>query len=62
LEELNKVYETHNNIIISEATYEMVKDRIIAEFIEEVTVQGRNKPVAIYQLIGIKKELKKEEK
>jgi adenylate cyclase len=60
LEELNKAYETHNNIIISEDTYKMVKESIIAEFIEEVTVRGRKKPVAIYQLVGIKKELKKE--
>ncbi|MDY6914911.1 MAG: adenylate/guanylate cyclase domain-containing protein [Candidatus Cloacimonadota bacterium] len=62
IEELNKTYETDNNIIISENTYKLVKDRIIAEFIEEVTVRGRSKPVAVYQLVGIKKELRKKEK
>lgn len=52
LEGSNKMYGT--NIIISEYTYEMVKDKIIARELDLVRVKGKNQPVRIYELIGVK--------
>jgi len=54
LEGINKVYKT--NIIISEQTYEKVKNHnIVARKIDLVAVKGKRKPVAIYELIAEKK-------
>lgn len=52
LEGLNKTYGT--NIIISEFTYEQVKEDIIARELDLVRVKGKEKPVKIYELIDIK--------
>ena len=49
LEGTNKVYRT--NIIISENTYGLVKDKVIARELDNIRVQGKNKPVLIYELI-----------
>ncbi|MDA3941018.1 MAG: adenylate/guanylate cyclase domain-containing protein [Spirochaetia bacterium] len=49
LEGTNKVYRT--NIIISENTYGLVKDQIIARELDNIRVKGKNKPVLIYELI-----------
>ncbi len=49
LEGTNKVYRT--NIIISENTYGLVKDHIIARELDNIRVKGKNKPVLIYELI-----------
>ncbi len=49
LEGTNKQYLT--NIIISEFTFGMVKDRIIARELDNIRVKGKNKPVLIYELI-----------
>jgi len=54
LEELNKEYETEKKIIISEFTYEMVKEKVVAHFLDEVKVKGKNISVKIYELIGLK--------
>lgn len=54
LESINKEYQTKNGIIISEFTLEKVKDLIEYEYLDEVTVKGKTKPVKIYQLIAIK--------
>ena len=51
LEGTNKQYRT--NIIISENTYGLVKDRIIARELDNIRVKGKNKPVLIYELIDI---------
>jgi len=51
LEGTNKQYGT--NIIISEYTYGLVKDRIIARELDNIRVKGKNKPVQIYELIDI---------
>ncbi|PKA16876.1 adenylate/guanylate cyclase domain-containing protein [Leptospira haakeii] len=54
LEGSNKEYAT--NIIISEYTYEKVKDRIIARELDLVKVKGKTKPVRIYELIDLVNE------
>jgi adenylate cyclase len=48
LEGTNKQYLT--NIIISEFTYGLVKERIIARELDNIRVKGKNKPVLIYEL------------
>jgi len=52
LEGTNKVYGT--NIIISEATYEYVKDHIVARELDLIRVKGKELPVKIYELIDMK--------
>ncbi len=51
LEGTNKVYGTR--IIISEYTYEYVKDKIIARELDLIKVKGKNEPVRIYELLDI---------
>ena len=51
LEGTNKQYRT--NIIISENTYGLVKDKVIARELDNIRVKGKNKPVLIYELIDI---------
>lgn len=52
LEGVNKMYST--NIIISEFTYEIVKDHVIARELDLIRVKGKNKPVKIFELCGMK--------
>ncbi|MFP4362406.1 MAG: CHASE2 domain-containing protein [Spirochaetia bacterium] len=49
LEGTNKQYKT--NIIISEYTYGLVKDKFIVRELDNIRVKGKNKPVLIYELI-----------
>ncbi|HNI97206.1 MAG TPA: adenylate/guanylate cyclase domain-containing protein, partial [Leptospiraceae bacterium] len=51
LEGSNKMYATR--IIISEYTYERVKERVYARELDLVKVKGKNQPVRIYELIGL---------
>ncbi len=51
LEGTNKIYST--NIIISEFTYEQVKDRIIARELDLIRVKGKELPVKIYELVDV---------
>lgn len=51
LEGTNKEYHTH--IIISEYTYALVKDRVIARELDNIRVKGKNRPVVIYELIDV---------
>lgn len=51
LEGSNKMYTT--NVIISEYTYEKVKDRVVARELDLVRVKGKTQPVRIYELLGI---------
>ncbi len=53
LEGINKEYGT--NIIISEFTYEKVKDAMCCRELDGVRVKGKLKPVNIYELLGEKK-------
>ncbi len=58
LEGTNKVYGITPTIpiIISEATYEKVKDKVIARELDIIRVKGKSKPVRIYQLLDLKDE------
>ncbi len=49
LEGTNKSYFT--NIIVSEYTYGLVKDKVIARELDNIRVKGKNQPVLIYELI-----------
>ncbi len=51
LEGTNKVYGT--NVLLSEYTYGLVKDRVIARELDNIRVKGKNKPVVIYELVDI---------
>jgi adenylate cyclase len=44
----------HGEIIISESTYEMVTDHVVAEKLEPITVKGKVKPISIYRVTGLK--------
>jgi len=50
LEGLTKMYGVQ--IIISEFTYELIKDKFICRALDLVTVKGKNKPVKIYELVS----------
>ncbi|MDD2702635.1 MAG: adenylate/guanylate cyclase domain-containing protein [Candidatus Omnitrophica bacterium] len=43
-----------NEILISEFTYERVKDHVVADALEPITVKGKAKPVNIYRVTGLK--------
>jgi adenylate cyclase len=49
LESITKDYQT--NIIISESTYELVRDEFITKELGEVTVKGKTRPVKIYTVL-----------
>jgi adenylate cyclase len=49
LEGTNKEYGT--NIIISEFTYGLVKDKFVVRELDNIRVKGKNKPVLIYELV-----------
>jgi len=50
LEGANKNYKTH--ILISEFTYERVKEEFVCLEVDSVQVKGKTQPVKIYQLLG----------
>jgi adenylate cyclase len=52
LEGINKVYQTANNIIISEFTNNELGDSLITRELDSVRVKGKSKPVAIFELVG----------
>jgi len=54
LEGINKEYGTH--IILSEFTYEVVKEEMFCREIDSVRVKGKKLPVKIYELICEKKD------
>lgn len=51
LEGTNKMYQT--NIIISEYTYGLVKDHVVARELDNIRVKGKNRPVVIYELLDV---------
>jgi adenylate cyclase len=51
LEGANKQYST--TIIISDSTYQEVKDKVIARELDNVRVKGKKRPVKIYELRGM---------
>jgi len=50
LEGANKAYQT--NILISDSTYEWVKDEFVCMQMDSVRVKGKTLPVNIYHLVG----------
>lgn len=54
LESLNKDYPEASGVIISEFTYEQVRDTVEARLLGEVTVKGKTKPVKVYELLKVK--------
>lgn len=52
VEGLNKQYGTE--IIITEATYNLVKDIVEVEFLDSVTVKGKTKTVNVYNVLKLK--------
>ena len=40
-------------ILISDDTYELVKDHVEARAVKEITVKGREKPVMTYEILGL---------
>lgn len=59
LEGTNKQYGTA--IIISESTYNEVKDKVIVRELDLIRVKGKKKPVRIYELLGMDSFSKVEE-
>jgi adenylate cyclase len=51
LEGTNKVY--HTTIIMSESTYGLVKDKVVARELDVIRVKGKNRPVGIYELVDM---------
>jgi adenylate cyclase len=51
LEGTNKAYMT--NVIISEYTYGLVQDRVVARELDTIRVKGKNRPLVIYELIDV---------
>ena len=43
-----------DEIIISEATYEQVKEEVVAEKLAPISVKGKANPIAIYRITGLK--------
>ncbi|MEI7474032.1 MAG: adenylate/guanylate cyclase domain-containing protein [bacterium] len=58
LEGLNKEYKT--NIIISETTYNEVKEYINTQYLDECKVKGKDNAVKIYCVLGVKEGIKLE--
>lgn len=55
LESTSKLYGT--DIVISETTYRPCADRVWARELDFIRVKGRTKPVAIYELLGLRNEV-----
>lgn len=57
IEAATRNYKTKNNILISGSTYELCKDMIIAEFVDNASVKGKANLVPVYDLQGLKMEI-----
>ncbi len=60
LEGATKLYGT--DIVISESTYRPVSDRIWTRELDFIKVKGKNNPVAIYELVGLRSETVSDQK
>lgn len=60
LESINKQYGTF--LMISEYTYELVKDQLVCRELDQIRVKGKNEPVRVYELVGKKGETDNEAK
>jgi len=59
LQDLTKTYAWP--ILISESTYQQIKDEFDTEFADAVTVKGKTKPVNVYKVVGRKGAPKSEQ-
>jgi adenylate cyclase len=41
------------NVLISDATYELVKDIVNARMVDRITVKGRREPITTYEVLGL---------
>ncbi|QQR83210.1 CHASE2 domain-containing protein [Candidatus Peregrinibacteria bacterium] len=55
LEGVNKVYSTR--IMISESTYDHVKQDLVCREVDRIRVKGKHEAVRIFELIGVKEEV-----
>ena len=55
LEGANKIYGTQ--ILISDMTYELVKEEVIARELDIIRVVGKKEPVRVYELVSLKGDL-----
>ncbi len=55
LEGASKIYGT--DAVISESTYRPCADRIWARELDFIRVKGKNKPVGVYELVGLQSEV-----
>ncbi len=60
MEGLNKMYGT--NIIISENTYKIVKDKFESRKLDVVKVKGKKKPILIFELLSHKDKTSKKQR
>jgi len=54
IKDINKIYRTANNIIISEFTKNELSENLVTRELDAVRLRGINKPVIIYDLVGEK--------
>ena len=54
LEGINRQFGTH--IIISEGTFLMVKDQVVARELDLIRVKGKTQPVKVYELLALTKD------
>ena len=60
LEGVNKIYQT--NIVLSESTYNLVKEEFLCRELDSLRVKGKNEPTKIFELIDVFSELETKEK
>ena len=60
LESLNKMYATE--IIVSEFSYEIIKDKFVCRLLDKVAVKGKNEAVIIYELVDRIEDCNEEKK
>ncbi|MCK5616643.1 adenylate/guanylate cyclase domain-containing protein, partial [Candidatus Pacearchaeota archaeon] len=55
LESINKQYDTE--LMISENTYEIIKDDFVCRELDQIRVKGKEQPVRVYELMSTKEEV-----
>ena len=60
LEGVNKIYQT--NIVLSESTYDLVKEEFLCRELDSLRVKGKKEPTKIFELIDVFSELETKEK
>lgn len=57
IEDLNKQYDTQNNILISESTFLLAKERLLTNFVDDVVLRGKKESIRLYELLGLRTEV-----